>query len=150
MTGHLLRTDCPEFRRKLSWEMIGKPIFMIVGFLGKSLQHRIPPKCSLEIPAGFKLSLGGPWAPEGPLPWDPLGSEGPLPWDPLGSHASPPMGSLGLPRVPSLGIPWARKGPLQWDPLGSQGCPPIGPPPGKHNRKINQVGKGYCVTCLKH
>ena len=31
-----------------------------VGFLGKSLHHRIPPKLSLETPDASKLMLGGP------------------------------------------------------------------------------------------
>ena len=122
MTGHRLRTDCPELRRKLSWETVGKSIFMIVGCLGKSLQHRTPPKWSLETPAGFKLSLGGRGSPpigslglpRVSLPWIPWVPKGPLPWDPLGSQGSPPMGSLGLPRVPSHVVPWAPEVPLPW------------------------------------
>ena len=113
MTGHRLRTDCREFRRKLSRETLDFHDFS--GFLEKSLHHRVPPTWFLETPAASKLILGGPSAPLGPLSWDPLGSLG-----------SPPMGFFGLPRVPSHGIPWAPLGPLPWDPLGSLGSPPIG------------------------
>ena len=44
---------------------------------------------------GNRKINGVPWAPKGPLPWDPLGSQG------FPSHGrSPPMGSLGLQRNP--------------------------------------------------
>ena len=61
MTGHRLRIDCAEFRRKLSRETLGKSMFMIFGFLGKSLEDRIPPKLFLETPAASKLILDDPW-----------------------------------------------------------------------------------------
>ena len=38
-------------------------IFVIFGFLEKSLEHRIPPKGSLVGPAAPELILGGPWCP---------------------------------------------------------------------------------------
>ena len=59
-TGHRLRTDCAEFHRTLSRGILEKSIFMIYGFLEKSLHHRIPPKWFLETPAASELILGGP------------------------------------------------------------------------------------------
>ena len=62
MTGHRLRTDCPEFRQNCHGKRLENRFSWFQDFL-KSHFIRTPPKWFLETPAASKLSLGGPGLP---------------------------------------------------------------------------------------
>ena len=79
MTGHRLRTDCLEFRRKLSGETLDLYDFWIYWKVTSSQitsngywRPQLPPSWSSVVPGLPRVpSHGIPWAPKGPLPWGP-------------------------------------------------------------------------------
>ena len=85
MTG----IDCAPIDPSIVENCHGKPCKSrfsgLLDFLESHFNTEYLQKWFLETPAASKLILGGPWAPQGPLPWDPLGSQGSLPRDPLGA-----------------------------------------------------------------